>query len=196
MSIKHKYVEPVFIFLAVYLFSYLFCQVGEMLFIYIYNYLAEVIPIVVKTVNPMHMPDEYALYLKWIATSGAFVCLMIINYVSLRLDNQKFELIINKTDGQYRMTDGIKLYFGEFFKSDVIASTVAIGVLVLASGFIPEKFLDYGLIILFKLGASLVEFYGIVGSVVIAIFFSFVTRMLSIPLALRVWRALWLSGSV
>ena len=196
MSIKHKYVEPVLIFLAVYLFNYLFCHIGEMLFIYSYNYLSEVVPSVVKTVNPMHMPDEYALYLKAIATSGAFVCLFMINYVSLRLDNQKFEYVIDKTDGQYRMRDGIRLYFREFFKSDLIASSAAIVVLVVGAGFIPEKFLDYGLIILFRLGASLVEHYGIVFSILISVFFSLLTRLISIPLALRTWRALWLSGSV
>ena len=196
MSIKHKYVEPVLIFLAVYIFNYLFCMVGEMLFIYSYNYLAEVIPSVVKTVNPIHTPDEYTVYLKGVATIGAFVCLMIINYVSLRLDNEKFEFIIDKTDGQYRMVDGIKLYFREFWKSDVIASTVAVCGLVIASGFIPQKILDYGLNIVFKLGVSLVDFYGIAISAVIAVIFSLITRILSVPLALRVWRALWLSGSV
>ena len=196
MSIKHKYVEPVLIFLAVYLFGYLLCQCGEMLFIYSYNYLAEVVPSIVKTVNPIHTPEEYELYLKGIATVGAAVGLFLINYISLRLDNEKFEHVITKTDGQYTMKEGLALYFGEFFRSDVIASTVTVAVLVIAAGFIPDKLLDRGLILLFKLGASLIEFYGIVGSVVIAVVFSLLARIASIPLALKTWRALWLSGSV
>ena len=196
MSIKRKYVEPVLIFIAVYLFNYLLCQCGELVFIYSYNYLAEVMPSVVDTVNPIHTPDEYELYLKCVATVGAFIGLFLINYVSLRLDNEKFEYIITKTDGQYRMADGIKLYFGEFFKSDLIASTVAVGTLVAGAHFIPEKLLDRGLIFIFKLGSSLIEFYGPVGAVAVAVLFSFVTRMISVPLCVRTWRALWLSGSV
>ena len=196
MSIKRKYVEPVLIFLAVYLFNYLLCQCGELLFIYSYSYLAEVMPSVVETVNPIHTPDEYELYLKGVATVGALIALFIMNYVSLRLDNEKFEYIITKTDGQYRLVDGVKLYFSEFFKSDAIASTVAVGVLVMGAYFIPEKLLDKGLLFVFKLGVSLIEFYGLVGAVVIAVLFSFVTRIISVPLCVRTWRALWLSGSV
>jgi hypothetical protein len=196
MSIKHKYVEPVLIFLAVYLFSYLFCQCGELLFIYSYNYLAEVVPSVVQTVNPIHTPDEYELYLRSIATVGALVGTFLINYISLRLDNVKFEHVITETDGQYTMREGLALYFREFLRSDVIASTLPIALLVAGAYFIPEKLLDRGLIILFKPGASLIEFYGIVGSVIIAVIFSLLTRIASIPLALRTWRALWLSGSV
>ena len=196
MSIKQKYVTPVLIFLAVYLFNYLLCQCGELLFIYSYNYLAEVMPSVVDTVNPIHTPDEYELYLKGVATFGALVGLFLINYVSLRMDNEKFEYLITKTDGQYRLKDGLKLYFAEFFKSDAIASTIAVGVLVAGASFIPEKLLDRGLIFIFRLGVSLVEFYGPVGAVAVAVLFSFVTRILSVPLCVRTWRALWLSGSV
>ena len=196
MSIKQKYVTPVLIFLAVYLFNYLLCQCGELLFIYSYNYLAEVMPSVVDTVNPIHTPDEYELYLKGVATFGALVGLFLINYVSLRMDNEKFEYLITKTDGQYRLKDGLKLYFAEFFKSDAIASTIAVGVLVAGASFIPEKLLDRGLIFIFHLGVSLIEFYGPVGTVAVAVLFSFVTRILSVPLCVRTWRALWLSGSV
>ena len=196
MSIKHKYVEPVLIFLAVYLFHYVICQCGEMLFIYSYTYISETVPSLVKTVNPISTPNEYEIYLKGIATAGAFVGLFITNYVCLRLDNAKFEHVITKTDGQYTMTDGLKLYFGEFLISDVIASSLTVFPLVLGAYFIPEKLLDKGLIFLFRLGVSLIEFYGPVGSVVIAIVFSLLTRLLCVPLALKTWRALWLSGSV
>lgn len=196
MSIKHKYVEPVLIFLAVYLFHYVICQCGELLFIYSYTYLSEVVPSIVKTVNPISTPNEYEIYLKCIATSGAFVGLFITNYVCLRLDNAKFEHVITKTDGQYTMKDGLRLYFSEFFISDVIASSIIIGPFVCGACFIPEKLLDKGLIFVFRIGVSLIEFYGIVGSVLIAILFSLITRLISVPLVLRAWRALWLSGAV
>lgn len=119
MSIKHKYVEPVLIFLAVYLFHYVICQCGELLFIYSYTYLSEVVPSLVKTVNPITTPDEYEMYLKGICTVGTLIGLFIMNYISLRLDNGKFEHMITKTDGQYTMKDGLRLYFSEFFISDI-----------------------------------------------------------------------------
>lgn len=196
MSIKHKYIEPVLIFLGVYVFSYLLFGCGEMLFIYAYTYLSETIPGVVRTLNPIHTPDEYEIYLGAVSTFGALVCFWLINYISLRLDNRKFEFIISKTDGQYEIGEGLRLYFGEFLRSDIIASTVSIGVLVAGAYFIPEKLLDRGLMLLFYPGVSLIEIYGLVGAVLIAVAFSLICRLLSVPLALRTWRALWLSGSV
>ncbi len=196
MSIKHKYVEPVLIFLVVYLFNSLLCQCGELLFTYSYNYLAQIVPSIVKTVNPIHTPDEYDLYLKCVATAGAVIGLFLMNYVSLRLDNEKFEYIITKTDGQYRLPAGIKLYLSEFLRSDIIVSCIPVSVFITAAYFIPEKLLDRGLIIIFKLGSSLIEFYGLVGAVIVGVLFSLITRAISIPLCVRTWRALWLSGSV
>ena len=196
MSIKHKYVEPVLIFLAVYIFHNVFRACSELIFIYAYNYLAEVIPNVVKTANPMTAPDQYAVYLKAVATFGAVGCLGILNYLSLRLDNKKFELIISKTDGKYRLKDGIRIYLKEFLKSDIISSTVPVAIFTAAAYFIPKKLLDYGLIYVFGLGASLADHYGLVGGVVLATVCSCVIRLLCVPFAVRTWRALWLSGSV
>ena len=144
----------------------------------------------------MHSPDEYKLYLKASATVAALIGLGLINYVSLRLDNKKFEHIITKTDGQYRMTEGIALYCKEFLISDVVASTLPIAAFIIPAAFIPEKLMDRGLVYIFKLGELLIEYYGIVGAVAVAIAFSLITRLLSAPLCLKTWRALWLSGSV
>ena len=196
MSFKKKYLFPVFIFLAVYTFNSLFYQCGELVFIYSYTYLSETVPSIVDTVNPIHTPEKYELYLKAATTVGAFIGLFFINYVALRMDNEKFEYIITKTDGQYRLSDGIKLYLSEFWVSDVIASTVTIGTLTVCACFVPDEWLDKGLILLFKLCVSLIEFYGPVWSVLIGILFSILTRVVAIPLCVRTWRALWLSGSV
>ena len=196
MNIKHKYVEPVLIFLTVYIFNVVLFKCGELLFIYAYNYLTETLPHLVKTVSPIHSPDEYELYLKASVSVAAFIGLWLINYVSLRLDNKKFEYVITKTDGQYRMTEGLSLYFREFLASDAIASTLMISAFVIPAAFIPEKLMDRGLVYIFKLGEMLIGYYGIVGAVIIAVIFSLATRLISVPLCLRTWRALWLSGSV
>ena len=196
MSFKKKYVVPVLIFLAVYVFNSLLCQCGELIFIYSYTYLSETVPSIVDTVNPIHTPEKYELYLKATATVGVLIGLFLINYIALRLDNEKFEYIISKTDGQYRLKDGIKLYLIEFFVSDAIASTLTVCALTVGACFIPVAWLDKGLILVFQLCVSLIEFYGPVGAVLVGILSSFVTRMMAIPFCVRTWRALWLSGSV
>ena len=196
MSIKHKYVDPILLFFGVYLFHYVISLSAELAFTYVYTYLSEVVPGLVETYTPITSPDEYATYLKTVSTFGAVACIGIINYISIRLDNKRFELIISKTDGKYEIKDGINLYFKEFFESDLIAASLPISVFVAVAYFIPEKLLDKGLIIFFRLGASLTDYYGLVSAIVLAISASIVTRVLCAPFALRTWRALWLSGSV
>lgn len=196
MSFKRKYVEPVLIFLTVYAFSVLFFKAGELLSIYAYSYFSSILPSDIISSNPVSDPDAYEAYTLGIALVGTFVGLWLINYISLRLDNAKFEHVISLTDGQYELAEGIKLYFKEFFVSDVIAATAIVAIVTVSAAFIPEKLMDYGLIIVFKLGDTLNSIYYPIISAVIAASFSLITRILSIPLALRTWRALWLSGSV
>lgn len=196
MSVRHKYIGPVLIFLAVYAFSYLFCQAGELLCAYASSYLSSVLPGVFTVPNPIHSRDEYEAFMKASAAIGATISVGLMNYVALRLDNKKFEFIIAETDGQYTISEGIRLYLGEFLASDIISSTVIIAAAVIAAYFIPEKLMDYGLIIFLKLGASLTGYFELWQSLLIAVLSSITARLLSVPLALRTWRALWLSGSV
>lgn len=196
MSFKRKYVEPVLIFLAVYAFNVLFFKAGELLSIYTYSYFSSVLPSGVISSNPVSDPDAYEAYTRGVALFGTFVGLWLINYISLRLDNAKFEHVISLTDGQYELKDGIKLYFKEFFLSDVISAVAIVILITVGATFIPEKLMDYGFVFIFKIGDTLNALYHPVISVAIAATFSLVTRILSIPLAIRTWRALWLSGSV
>ena len=196
MSIRHKYVDPVLLFLGVYAFHFLINKCTELIFIYGYTYLADVLPELVKTHNPISDPDKYTLYLKAVATFGAIACIGIINYISIRLDNKRFELIISKTDGKYEIKDALRIYFMEFFESDLLAASLPLAIFVTSAYFIPEKLLDKGLILIFHLGASLTEYYGLVNALILSIVASIITRMICAPLALRTWRALWLSGSV
>ena len=196
MSIKHKYVEPVLLFLSVYIFHFYFCQIGELLFIYAFQYLAELFPSIVKVVSPFESPEKYQLYLRMASTSGAIVCMAIMNYICLRIDNRKFEFIISKTDGKYELRDGIRLYFKEFLGSDMLVTSVPVAILVFSAYFIPKKFIDMGLSLVFGLGASLVDFYYPIEAIILVVLCSVITRTIAIPFVVRTWRALWLSGSV
>ena len=196
MTFRRKYIEPILIYLAVYLASYLLCQVGEMLFTYAYTYLSEVTPNLVDTVNPIYTPDEYKLYLRCTSLSGVVVGIWLINYLALRFDNKKFEHVISKTEGKYTMREGLRLYYSEFVITDLIASTVVISAFVLGAYFIPEKWLDYGLVFLFKPGMELTSYCHPVLAVILVSAISFTTRLISVPPVVRKWRALWLSGSV
>ena len=196
MSIKHKYFDPLLLFLGVYALHYVINKCTELIFIYGYTYFADLLPNLVKTVNPIDDPDKYTLYLKAVATFGVIACIGIINYVSIRLDNKRFEFIISETDGKYEIKDALKIYFNEFFESDIIAASLPIAIFVTSAYFIPDKLLDKGLILIFNLGATLAEYYGLINALILSIAASIITRLICAPFALRIWRALWLSGSV
>ena len=92
--------------------------------------------------------------------------------------------------------DYIRLYFKEFLGSDMLVTSVPVAILVFLAYFIPKKFIDMGLSLVFGLGASLVDFYYPIEAIILVVLCSVITRIIAVPFVVRTWRALWLSGSV
>ena len=92
------------------------------------------------------------------------------------------------------MWDGIKLYFKEFWISDVITALILPAVIVIATYFIPDKMLGYfALILPGWLGYHMRQMYELIPAIILVAFFSFLGRILAIPLTVKSWRAAWLS---
>ena len=194
MKLRHRYFSPVIIYLVVYIFGLfifgLCCEIAE----WIYTYLNHLMPSTFPLYNPIYDPEAYDELNKNITVIGMFLALFLINFIALRLDNKKYERIISLTDGQYLVKDGIRLYFKEFFISDIIASVILPVLIATGTYFIPDKALGYFALILPSwLGYNMRLLYGLIPSIFIVAGFSFVGRMLAIPLTVKSWRAAWLS---
>ena len=194
MKLRHRYLSPIITFLIVYLFGLLIFGFSTEAVEWIYNYLNHLLPNVFPLYNPIYDPQAYAKLNKAITVVGMFVALFLINLIALRLENKKYERIISLTEGQYLIKDGVKLYLKEFFVSDIITAVILPVVIVTATYFIPDKALGYfGLILPSWLGYNMRLLYGLIPSIFIVAGFSFVGRMLAIPLTVKSWRAAWLS---
>jgi hypothetical protein len=137
---------------------------------------------------------EYIELQKSLSLWGICLALMLINLIALKLENKKYERIVVQTDGMYLLRDGIKLYFKEFYKSDLITAALVPALLVIPPYFIPEKAMGYfGLIIPTWLGYILKSEYKLIPAMLMVAFFSYLGRLISIPLCVKSWRAAWLS---
>ena len=194
MKLRHKYLNPIIVFLIVYLFGLLLFGVSREAVKWVYTYLNHLLPSAFPLYNPIYDPEAYAKLNKTFSVVGIFVALFLINFIALKLENKKYERIISLTDGQYVMWDGIKLYFKEFWISDVITALILPAVIVIATYFIPDKMLGYfALILPGWLGYHMRQMYELIPAIILVAFFSFLGRILAIPLTVKSWRAAWLS---
>ena len=194
MKLRHRYLSPVIIYLIVYIFGLfifgLCCEIAE----WIYTYLNHLMPSTFPLYNPIYDPEAYAKLNKALTVIGLFITFFFINFIALKLENKKYERIISLTDGQYLIVDGVKLYFKEFFISDIMTALVLPVLITLATYFIPDSALGYfGLILIGWLGYNMSLLYGLIPSLIIVALFSFSGRILAIPLTVKSWRAAWLS---
>jgi hypothetical protein len=194
MKFRHRYLSPVISYLIVYVFGLLIFGFSTEAVEWIYNYLNHLLPGVFPLYNPIYDPEAHARLNKSLTVVGLLVAFFLINFIALKLENKKYERIISLTDGQYLIKDGIKLYFKEFFISDVITAIVLPILIVVATYFIPDSALGYfGLMLFGWLGYNMRMLYGLIPAIIIVATFSFAGRMLAIPLTVKSWRAAWLS---
>ena len=194
MKLRHKYLNPIAVYLIVYTFGLLLFGFSLELTEWIYAYLNHLMPGIFPLYNPIHDPEAHARINKILTVTGLFVALFLISLIALKLENRKYERMIMLTDGQYLLKDGISLYFTEFLKTDLVTYALLPGIITLGTYFVPKAALNYfALIVPCWLGYHTSLLFGPVLSVITVVCFSLLGRLLSIPLCVRSWRAAWLS---
>lgn len=194
MKFRYRYLNPIILYLCVFIFGLFILGVTDNVTDGIYAYLNHLAPKTFPIYNQIYDIETYNKLERTKNVVAIFISLVIINLIALRIDNKKYERIVNITDGQYLIKDGLKLYFKEFLLSDVIASVLIPGVLVIPAYFLTEEALSYfGLIYWNWLGFNMKFLFDLFPAILISMAFSFIGRVLSIPLCVRSWRAAWLS---
>ena len=194
MRFKHKYLRPVALYLCVFIFGLFILGVSSNLVNGGYTYLNSLFPKTFPIYNQIYDIETYNKLERIKSIISVFLSLVIINLIALRIDNKKYERIISLTDGEYLIKDGIKLYFREFFISDVIVSAIIPAALVVPAFFLTEDVLSYfGLIFWNWLGYNMKFLLRLFPAILISALFSFIGRMLAIPLCVSAWRAAWMT---
>jgi hypothetical protein len=123
-----------------------------------------------------------------------FLSLLMINYLSLRLDNKRYERIISLTDGRYTMREGLSLYFSEFALSDAVVPLILTPLVSLPLLPIPRGTLLFDIVEPpLRLGHLSLDRFGIVKGLFVFYAITVLTRLVAATLALNRWRAAWLS---
>lgn len=196
MKIGRRYIAPIFIFLFFGMLGFVLEYVTEYLVPMCYDVLVHLFPDVFKDISPLTQPMEYEELTKRFTVISIFLIFLVIHYVALRCDNKRFEYIIDVTDGQYSMLEGLGIYLENFLVSDLICAVIVPPVLIIPAYFIPEKIMSYGLNMPLWCGVSMMEHIDIVMATVLVIILSVVARFIVIFPTVKVWRAMWLTASV
>jgi hypothetical protein len=205
VQFKRKYINPAVIYLVVYIFGFVIFASGTAIARYSYAYLNYLLPSAFPIFSPVSEKDGYAAYLKLLDIAGISIAILIINYIAMRFDNDKFEFIISKTDGQYTVVEGTKIYVREFAVSDIISAVLFPIVLTSAAYFIPNDLQTDTPIVnlligilnnLLWLGNTVESYFKIHVGILLILVISAASRAILTTGILKRWRAAWLSGSM
>ena len=195
MKIFSKYVFPPFITLFFFLLGGAFILVLDIAVPILYDYLAMKFPGVLDKPNALGDPEAYKAFNAALTSVGIIINVFIATNLSMRCDNKRFEYIIVKTEGLYKIPEMTKEYVETFWLADIINASVVPMLLTIPPYFIPEEYLG---LFSFPLwcGARLVPYMSLLDALVMIISASIVLRFIQIPGILRSWRARWLTGDI
>ena len=181
-------------FVAFFLFDYLLTVLNE--------YFAGYLPAVFKSFNPITSREEFKHQEEVIAVLASVASIMLTNLLAVRTDNSKYEYMISKTEGFYRIKDGAKIYSEKFLRADIVSAlTVPCMTYALTLIRIPNnapkflKILENVLDILIRIPASFEAIFSFAIGAVLITFVSLAARIPAIYLSLAYWRASWLTGA-
>ena len=133
-------------------------------------------------------------------TSLWFISLMISMfitvYISLKHNNDRFEFIIDTTEGIYKIPDILKTYVDIFAKSDIVSCVIVGAIYTIPMIFIPEQFMNKSsaLAALALPYKNMSECFGVILGPTVFIISLCAFHIAAVPLALKYYRAKWLSG--
>lgn len=181
-------------FVAFYLFNYIFARLNE--------YLAVYLPRFFKVYNPIIDNAAMLRQEAVIALLAAVASVVLLTVIAVRTDNLKYEYMISRTDGFYRVREGAEIYFPEFLGADIL-SAVSVPLISYPLTLIDvpnsapralrviENILDTVLVIP-------EAFEGMLGAVLgaaLLVLTSLIARAYAAFRALFFWRAAWLSSA-
>lgn len=162
----------------------------------VWEYLVFLFPDRLKTYSAVTDPEGYAVYATVSGAVSVFLLILLISYVSLRTDNGRFEYTAKLHDGRFHLTEGYLHYFREYFISDVVISSVPTLLLTFPAALLPKRFMNAGFDVPFWCGGALVPCLGLASALVAALVVAIVARTAAALIAVRRYRAAWLSGGI
>lgn len=195
MKFAYKYILPSVVYLLIMLLGGFIQPLVSYIVIPFYSFLHISFPHTFPKPSAILDPSGYERLEMWLWVASALITVIILTYVSMRLDNKRFELIVARTDGLYRLPSMTLSVLREFFLADLIPSVIVPIVYILPIYLVPPEYLWYLPNILW-LGGGLSLWLSLPEALALGIGASVICRVILIPRVLDVWRANWLTASV
>lgn len=180
----------------VYLFLPLIFFVAEAAVEIIYAALLEIFPNTVPSYSQVLEKEKYQAFVRTMKLISALVAVFAVSFATGIYDNARYEDVITKTDGLYKVKDEFPAYFKRTLPSDLIAVSLAPALFIpLTVPAYPKKLFEY-------IGAYLaphlrvVEALTPVGAFFAIFLVALLARILAMPKALDRYRGLWLTSFV
>ena len=196
MGFVRKFLGPLGIYFLMFLAGYITTFVTRYIPPVIYDYLSYHFPSIFVSYSPISEPREYAMVERWLAVGAVFMSIFIVGYIAQRLDNKRFEYIIRKTEGFYRVPEALGMWAREFLVPDIIVTALVPVIYSVPVYFIPKDAMVAGANIPFWAADMLSKHMDIVECAVTLVVISIISRLIIIPHILKVWRSNWLTASV
>ena len=162
----------------------------------VWEYLVYLFPNRLTTYNSVTGGEGYLIYSRVSGAVSAFLLMLLLHYVSLRCDNGRFEYTAGLMDGKFRLYEGYAHYFRRYLLSDTVIAFFPALFSTLPAAFIPKRLMNAGLDVPFFCGGRLIPAYGVTLALVIAILISLLSRTVGALIAVKRYRAAWLSGGI
>lgn len=162
----------------------------------LYRFLNELFP----SAFPSYDVTSGASYFDTLYTSLWLISLVITTfitvYLSMRYDNFKYEKIISKTDGLYKIQTVLPTYVNLFVFSDIASAVLCAVVFTVPFSFIPMQFIKHESFVakLAEPYKMLSECFGIAFAPIVMMLLIALAYLASVPLALKYYRAKWFSA--
>ena len=159
----------------------------------IFALLHDISPDAFPKYSPVLNREEYEAQQVLFSTLGALFAVPIITYITMRNDNTRYERMITKTDGMYRIAEGAKIYFKTFLIHDILAALI-IPALHFALTLIPfpDGTPELVYILTYQPRAA-IEGLGFATALILTLLLSLASRFIALPLCLEAYRSRWLS---
>ena len=162
----------------------------------LWGYLVYLFPDRLTTYNPMTGGEEYLIFERISRGLSVLATLFLCFYLSLRLDNGRFEYTARLRDGKFHLFEGYRHYFSNYLLSDLVIATLPPLISTLPAAFIPKRIMNAGLDIPFWCGGALMPYLGAALSLAAAFVLACLARVIAALIAVRRYRAAWLSGGI
>ena len=150
--------------------------------------------------NPITDAENYLKFENNFVACAAAVIFFLLSLVSSAFDNERYEYIIGKTDGFYKIADGVRIYSARYAAADAVSAVISPLPLFLFSLFkFPKTEVRFLLLLEEWVDGFLISAHAFTDRFGFILGFAAATSILlcaKIPAAiigLKRWRGLWLS---